>query len=459
MKINTEEAYLFGLLIGGGILHDNSMQIILPYKNWGDLNLNPQRAGNISEDILTRLYPLFKIHYQMDVSYSVDPEWKIISTNVSNKLKNALINLELPLSGELRLNANIEKLIYKLDTVEHKKNFITGLVDTVGSLARSHRRFVDDFQIISFEFKGNNFNLVKNIIKLLQDIGCLPDQVLWNHPNQHSGTCRYYNSWKKGFKIRVALDDYMLKGGFLFKSKSLSAKNNKALQLKGLNTVKGKIIKVSGRVTLHKDEYSEWLPEIIRGGHYVHNLHFYEALGLETPYKFKMAPIINSFENYFCPFTCLTKGSIDELKAIINNENYLKETKYQKKFIPLSQLLDIYKHNSSALILGKNVNIDGFPINYILQGLSYIICASTGEHIKGKRVLGSYINVLEENINKNYGINIYHPNKGTCLYISNGEYSSLVGYINNDFNKKLIASNNESKINIRNPLFKECIDL
>ena len=66
-KINIDKAYLFGLVIGGGILHGDILQIVLPYKKWGNLQINPSRAGGIAEDILSRLNPIWKTHYDMNV--------------------------------------------------------------------------------------------------------------------------------------------------------------------------------------------------------------------------------------------------------------------------------------------------------------------------------------------------------------------------------------------------------
>ena len=456
MRFNTDQSYLLGLLVGGGVLHGESLQIVLPYKKWGDLAINPSRAGGIAEDILSRLNPLWISQYDMNISYKVGTDWKILSNSVSKKLKDDLERLELPTAGELRYSANLKKLYTYLSTNKHKKNFITGLVDTIGSMAPSHRRFVSDFQIISFEFKGSNFQLVKDVAKILMDIDCYPDQILWNHPNQHSGTCRYYKNWKKGFKVRVALDDYMLKGGFVFNSKQLSAQDNKKLQKSGVNTTEGKPVKISGRVTLHVDENSEWLPTQIRGGHFIHNLHFYNVLNLPTPASFELTNYLDNFYKYFCPFTCLTKGSYDEINSIVSLEKYLRQTKYNEYSANISNLLYEHSKDSNQLLYGKN-NSDGFPITYILQGVAYIIAATKQDSIKGKRVLGNYISLIKKY--KEIPIKIAHPNKGTCLLVHNDKYAALVGYINNDFNKTLVDKREGSKIYIREPLFEECVVL
>lgn len=453
-KINIDKAYLFGLVIGGGILHGDTLQIILPYKKWGNLQINPSRAGDIAEDILSRLNPIWETHFDMNVSYKVGTDWKIIG-KMTPKFKDDLKIIGLPCSGELRLLSNLIYLRKYLSTLEHKKSFITGLVDTIGSLSASHRRFGSDFQIISFEFKGNNFELVKDVIEILQEMDCMPDQVLWNHPNQHSGTCRYYKSWKKGFKIRVALDDYLLTGGFLFESKQLSAIENQSLQAQGTKTTKNKPIKISGRVALHQDESSQWLPDSVRSFHFIHNLHFYNVLGIHHPNESLIVKFVENIEEYFCAFTCLTKGTHDELVSIINEEDYLQKSRFHYIDLDLAILLT---NEASSLIYGNNSK-SGFPLNYILQGIAYIIAASNNSGIKGKRVLGKYMDLLMQQAHECHGIKIGIPNRGTCLFITNYRYAALIGYVDNEFNKKLISKVDENKVRIIEPKFEDCIEL
>ena len=45
--MNTDKAYLLGLVIGGGIFGnaEDVFRIRLPYKQWGSYEQNPQRAG------------------------------------------------------------------------------------------------------------------------------------------------------------------------------------------------------------------------------------------------------------------------------------------------------------------------------------------------------------------------------------------------------------------------------
>lgn len=454
MHINTEKSYLIGLLIGGAIIKSDQLQIILPYKKWGDLKINPERGGGIAEDILKKAGPLWKQHYGVDVTYKIDKDWKIVFNNLTEELKNDLQYLDLLKSGEFRNSADITKLIPLLDNTEKIRSFIAGIVDTVGSLAKSHRRFSDEFQIVSLELKGRNYFLVRDITSLLIKMGCTPDQVLWNHPNQHSGLDRYYKQWKKGFKIRVALGDYMLKGSFVFESKQLSAKENHAMQ-KETNTSLNKKANIGGRTCFHMDEYSEWLPPYIRGFHFVHYAHIAEHLGLNIP----SARIneVTEFEKYICPFTLLTKGTNLEIKTIISKEEYLAKTKYKYVDIDIKKLLRELEANSSLLIYG-NSKKDGFLINYVIQAIAYVFASSTPEYMKGKRILGSYVDLIKQNIDSFGNVKIGIPDRGTCLLITNGKNCALVGYINDEYNKTLIKVDG-NKLKIHNPEYQNCVIL
>lgn len=456
MSVDPDKAYLLGLLIGGGVISDNNFQILLPYNKWGDIELNQIRAGEIATDILTRLNPIWQTAYGLNVSYKYGSDWKIVSDKISDQLIADLRSCGLPIKGELKSTANLKSLIPLLPTVEHKRNFIVGLIDTIGSLAKSHRRFVDEFQIISFEFKGSNFSLVDDVVRIFDLLGLVPDQVLWNHPNQHSGSCRYYASWKKGFKVRIPLREYMLKGGFLFQAKKLSAQENaKVINEKLLE--KSKSNKIQGRVALHVDEYSDWLPPSVRGGHFVHNLHFNALFGLPSPKDFNIDQIVNNFHHYFCPFTVLTKGDGGYIDEIISKESYLSSTTYKDEGVSLSALIEKQERDPQSLVWGRTDN-DGFPVNLILQAAVYSVLSDRGgDNIKGKRILGNYIDQAKNISSETIRIDV--PNRGTCLRVEYKGHSALVGYINDEFNKKLIQSIVGAKVQIRSPDFDECVVL
>jgi hypothetical protein len=136
----------------------------------------------------------------------------------TTELKNDLSKYGISCDGEVRVNADIKKVCTDLVDDNLKRRFIAGLADSIGSMAKSQRRFTNDNQILSFEIKGFNFNFVCDLCHLLHKINCIPDQVNWNHPNIHCTNDPYYTKWTKGFKLRILLDQYAQFGAFAFRT-------------------------------------------------------------------------------------------------------------------------------------------------------------------------------------------------------------------------------------------------
>lgn len=79
--MNTDRAYILGLVIGGGEFgaNRNSFYIKLPFKQWGDIEKNPKRASEIGKDIMKVVGPIMRTEYGLSVSYEIGKrEWKII---------------------------------------------------------------------------------------------------------------------------------------------------------------------------------------------------------------------------------------------------------------------------------------------------------------------------------------------------------------------------------------------
>lgn len=396
----------------------------------------------------------------MDITYSVlNRAWQISGT-VTTELLSDLTTLGLK-RGNFRETSDIEILQASLNNTEKIKRFIAGLTDTVGSLAPSHRHRTQNLQVISYEFTSKNFVLVSQITNLFIKINCFPNQILWNHPNFHSGTNRYYRSWKKGFKIRITLTDYMLAGSFVSEAKKLSATQNLALQNQVEARESTETVRINGRSSLHIDESNQWLPENIRGKHFVHQAHMNYFLGV---------PITAEALNYLkrklqnpgaliSPFTILSKGTKAEIDAIIDAEDYLKQSTFSEVAIPTEKLkLD----TDERYVFGKSED-DGFPITQVIHAITYVALAQQRQGgVKGKRVMGnlqtSYANIADKL--PELGVKLLKPDRGTCLIVQTKDYAALVGYTNDDFNNTLVSINHETlDLKIREPEFKECIVL
>jgi hypothetical protein len=246
----------------------------------------------------------------------------------------------------------------------------------------------------------------------------------------------------------------MFKGTFVFESKKVSASENQKKHKATTAAENGNMLREPGRSTLHVDQNTDWLPASIRGGFYIHNLHFNCVLGMSGGTDTGIKELIKSPEKYFCPFTCLTKGSKKDIEAIIKAEDYLVKTKYSSTKRTVDYLLDLEEKGSKFLY--GNSEDDGFPINFILQAVAYVIAAEAGQ-VNGKRVRGEYHQLLHDNKRKIIEINI--PDKGTCLKIHCGDFAALIGYVNDKFNKTLIKKIEGAKIFMQEPVFEECIQL
>ena len=67
--MDTDKAYLLGLIIGGGVFGnaEDVFRIRLPYKKWGSYIDNPQRAGQIAGDILRKVGQMFRAVYNLSL--------------------------------------------------------------------------------------------------------------------------------------------------------------------------------------------------------------------------------------------------------------------------------------------------------------------------------------------------------------------------------------------------------
>jgi len=452
--MNSDKAYLLGLIIGGGTLNRDlsRLTINLPFRKWGEVLSNPTRAGQIATDILNRLRPVFEYEYGISLTYSTTPEWRIICAGDISRLVDDLCKYGVAKAGELRKVADITDIIPYLNHDNLKRQFIAGLADSVGSLAPSHRRFDDNHQIISFEFSGNNYKLVYQLCRLINESGCSPDQVLWNHPNQHSTDNPYYRSWKKGFKLRVLLDEYTAQGSFLFQAKAEAAEQNRGLQQGGLVNTAG--ICESRRInvtssTVHKAEDDVWLPESVRGCHFIHHKHICAVLGCPHAPVEQLKPYLDGIEHYINPFPIICRETKAKIREIIDSDPVMKNRTYRELSFAIHELISMYQDDANALIWGEDVGT-GYPINEVLQAIAYVSAGIQG-NLFGTRVRGNFIDVINQAVDAGTieQIKIHIPDKLTPMIVEADNYSAMVGPKNPDVYIGLISKEGGLKYKVR----------
>lgn len=150
--MDTDKAYLLGLIIGGGVFGnaEDVFSIRLPYKKWGSYLENPQRAGEIAGDILRKVGQMFRAVYDLSVQYETTPggTWTILCEGDTTAVKNDLMHYGIVCEGELRGSADISQVVSELVDDNLKRRFIAGLADTIGSMAKSQRRFTDEHEVL-----------------------------------------------------------------------------------------------------------------------------------------------------------------------------------------------------------------------------------------------------------------------------------------------------------------------
>mgnify|MGYP000085207498 CR=1 FL=1 len=458
--MNVDKAYLLGLVVGGGIFGDNEdvFRIRLPYKQWGSIEEHPERAGQISKDIMRVVSPMFRNTYGITIQFETFNfgRWDILCEGDILSLKSDLEKYDISCEGEIKKNVSIDKITKDLIDDNLKKRFIAGLADTIGSTKSTHRRFSDQKQVLSFEISGFQFKFVCSLCRLLYSIGCYPDQILWNHPNFHSGNDPYNKTWKKGFKLRVLLDQYEEFGAFAFTSKAKSAKENIALQESKNIALPCENKDISVRTScIHSDENSETLPEYIRGGHYIHYGHVCAVLKCpHAPYE-KIDKYLAQAEKYINPFPILFKDKKEKVESIINENVFYKNRNYKKIQLNVSEIYSKYKKSAPSLIFGESDS--GYPLNVIMQAITFLIAANK-DMLHGKRPIGHQDTIIQDELknNPNLTISALLPEILTPLIITSGDYSVMVGAQNPKLYKKLISfdQNNPYKMVIR-PITEE----
>jgi len=452
--MNTDKAYILGLIIGGGVFGnaEDVFRIKLPYKKWGSYIENPQRAGQIASDILNKVGQMFRAIYGISVQYETTPggNWVVLCEGDTTLLKVDLAGYGIRCEGEIRGTADIEKLIADLADDNLKRRFVAGLADTIGSMAKSQRRFTNEHQILSFEIKGYNFKFVCDLCRLLYSINCIPDQINWNHPNIHCPASPYYRQWNKGFKLRILLDQYARFGAFAFRTKAESSTENRGLQHETHEAEKceDRDIHVTPS-SVHPAENDTRLPPEIRGGHYIHFRHFCTVLGCEhAPYN-EINSHLEHLGELVNPFPILCTDNRSNIESIIQSDELLSQRAYTNQNLSLTSLLLMYRDNSNALLFGQS-HISGYPVNAILKASAFLI--ANEDELFGNRPRG-YIQIIEKHIaeDNSISIEVRKPDLLTPLVMFFRNRGALIGALNPRVYEKLVSRDpdNQYKILVR----------
>jgi len=298
--LNDDRAYVLGAFLGGGTITDQGWIIEMPFEKWG---LDPRTASGIAIGILQQIRDRFH-SYAIDINFRpAGKRWHLFPIGAGQvvRIQDHLRNLGLPTSGTILDHAEVVRC-RKMFTDSQGGAFLAGFFDVRASVEASHRRHTDLAPIVSIEIPGrtNNFGLVVGLCAWMTARGSVTDQILFNHPSQHSAANPDYTGWKKGFKIRILARTFLKHHHFV-----LHPKCDELVRLAGAQRANeqrpcterlsaGRI----GAVSIHRDIGCTDFPDSIRGSIFLHYHHICAAMG--------------------CPF-----APLEEVKAMVTRADEL----------------------------------------------------------------------------------------------------------------------------------------
>lgn len=420
-EINHIKAYILGLLVGGGKIDKNVFVIDLPYKKWG---MDPNRMNSIAADILTKICQFFKSTYNFNVTYVISTnKWLIIPIANADitELKNDLAELQLPTSGFLLAKADLTHAKNTLTGISIE-SFLSGIFDARASLTLSHRRFSDDAPVVSIEIPGStkNFVFVVQLCSWLTDLGSTTDQILYNHPNQHSASDPDYKGWKKGFKIRFLVRSFLTQHSFALQSKSfdITKIEKKQKREEQISCLLRKLRKPSP-VTVHSEQNSSDLPDIVRNKLFFHYHHFCAVIGCPQAPIDEIKKMIAKKKSLINFFPRLSKG---EKEQLLLKMQAIKDANFPE--------LELVSQKDKVRGIIENDLLKDFA--GIKQGIAFLFTPN----LKGKRHSGNMNQIIENCLE--YEIEIVSIGEG---------FDSPLLFINNINSRAFICSSVSSKLN------------
>lgn len=382
MRITNEQAYVLGLLIGGGEVANNTFVINMPFDKWGT---DPTKAAEISIDLLTKVRKIFYDAYKMDIGHEIGNNGKWIIKPLNNPSLSTIIqdlnSLGLPISGVLLNSVNLTLAKASLTGIKAEQ-FLAGIFDAKASLADSHRRFNDDAPVVSIEVAGStkNFNFVVQLCSWLTDLGSVTDQILFNHPSQQSPSDPTYSGWKKGFKIRFLVKSFIANHSFAMKAKATSVNKLAKKQVKSEQVPCNQRAVSANTLSIHNDIDSSDLPIEVRNKLFLHYHHICAVMG--CPY----APIDNiqklmpEAKLHISATPLLSKGGYIEMAA--THQDLLKASFSSSTIIEnkmtCSEIIEVYPDAE---------------YHKIKSALAYILASE----LNGKRHVGNQDEILAKN--------------------------------------------------------------
>ncbi len=225
--MNTEMAYLLGMIAGNGEIHrgdtETSISIEIPHKklkteDFHDIALYVK--ASIS-DIRNILEPLLG----SDLCFIQNKAETIISfvkKNTEYIIREILRYIGSAVSHN---NMRVHEDVFCF-TNDEKKQFLRGFADVTGYIRRSNY-FFDKYMHRVYLEVPHNWEMVIDICNILKDLDIPVQNIDWAHPNMRDGNAIKYNNgnynfWKKEHQIKIWANEFLPIGfGVIHKQQAL----------------------------------------------------------------------------------------------------------------------------------------------------------------------------------------------------------------------------------------------
>ncbi len=276
--MNTEMAYLLGMILGNGEIQRDNVEtritIDIPHKNLYTDDMKDVlvyvKASTV--DIRSIVEPL--IGHSLTVTQDkrstvmtfVKPNDEYITREIIRFIGGGRHH------STMRMNPDLFSI-----TTDEKKTLLKGIADVTGYIRKSNIAYGQDgAHRVYIEIPGNWY-MVIDIANMLKAVDVPVQTIDFGHPNFRDGELKKYNQgkpyfWKKEHQVKIFANEF-LPIGFNIKHKQDALEKYSDELLEFIDPAKThkfyweKPIKRKGRPT-HPHESDESLPEEIRGKHF-----------------------------------------------------------------------------------------------------------------------------------------------------------------------------------------------
>ena len=281
--MNTEMAYLLGMIMGNGIIkRDNNLTTIsisIPHKKLQTEDENDVRiyvAASVT-NIRNVLEPLLS----KELSFAQNGSESVLTFTKNSE--DYLIREILQFVDRVVSCENMRVPVDFFDcTREIKLSFLRGFSDVTGYIRKSNY-FFDKYMHRVYIEVPHNWYMVVDICNLLLSVDIPVQSIDWAHPNMRDSNLKMYKQgnvdfWKKEHQIKIWANEFMPVGfAVIHKNRSLqelSLELVKEMKARGKNVQKlthkyywerRSINKVK---PYHPSENDEFIPVEIRNKHY-----------------------------------------------------------------------------------------------------------------------------------------------------------------------------------------------